>query len=51
MIEQYIGKSIRCPCGKTHRSRVELARVGQNVIEKDLIEFLKSKDLHCLVHC
>lgn len=43
MIEQYIAKSIACACGKTHRSRVETIEIKPNVIEHELIDFLKSK--------
>lgn len=43
MIEQYIAKSIACACGKPHRSRVETIEIKPNVIEGELIDFLKSK--------
>lgn len=43
MIEQYISRSIACSCGKTHRSRVETIEIKQNVIEHELIDFLKNK--------
>lgn len=44
MIEQYIAKSIDCACGKPHRSRVETIEIKQNVIEREMIDFLQSKD-------
>ena len=43
MIEQYIAKSIDCSCGRTHRSRVETIEIKENVIEHELVDFLKSK--------
>ena len=43
MIEQYIAKNIDCTCGKPHRSRVETIEIKENVIEKELIDFLKAK--------
>ena len=43
MIEQYIGKSINCTCGKTHRSKVELIRIERGVIELEMIRFLRDK--------
>lgn len=43
MIEQYVSKSIACDCGRTHISRVEKIEIAKNVIENELIDFLKSK--------
>lgn len=43
MIEQYIAKSIDCACGRSHRSRVETIEINQNVIEREMIGFLKAK--------
>ena len=41
MIEQYIGKNIDCSCGKTHKSNVEKIVIKNNVIENELVDFLK----------
>lgn len=41
MIEQYIRKSIECKCGRIHKSKVETIVIKENVIENELIEFLK----------
>ncbi len=43
MIKQYIAKSIVCACGETHRSRVETIEITENVIEQELVTFLKTK--------
>ncbi len=43
MIEQYIGRSIACSCGKTHSSKVETIDIQKNVIEHQMIDFLKEK--------
>lgn len=43
MIEQYIGKSISCACGKIHNSKVETIEILDGVIEKKLVAFLQSK--------
>ena len=44
MIEQYVSKSISCSCGKTHISRVEKIEIAENVIEHEMIAFLKTKN-------
>ena len=43
MIEKYIAKSIDCACGRTHSSRVETIEIKQNVIEREMLGFLKAK--------
>ncbi len=43
MIEQYIAKSITCNCGKIHHSRVETIEIKNNVIEHEMVNFIKSK--------
>lgn len=41
MIENYISKTIDCECGQKHSSRVETIEIKANVIENEMIEFLK----------
>lgn len=41
MIENYIGKTIQCACGKEHKSKAETIVIQNGVIEKDFIDFLK----------
>ncbi|MBQ8345578.1 MAG: sn-glycerol-1-phosphate dehydrogenase [Clostridia bacterium] len=43
MIEQYIARTIDCSCGQTHSSRVEIIEIKPNVIEKEMLAFLKDK--------
>ena len=44
MIERYISKTVDCECGRTHSSRVEKIDIKPNVIENEMIEFLKQGD-------
>ena len=48
MIEQYISKSIKCKCGKVHKSRVESIEINDNAIDTDLIAFLKANKYRSL---
>ena len=41
MIENYIGKPIKCDCGKEHRSRMDVIEIKKGVIENELVVFLK----------
>ena len=41
MIENYIGKPIKCDCGKEHRSRMDVIEIKKGVIENELVAFLK----------
>ena len=43
MIEQFISKTISCSCGRTHSSRVETIEIKSNVIEREMLAFLKEK--------
>ena len=43
MIEQYIGRTIDCDCGKAHSSNVEAIVIEKDVIEHQMVDFLKRK--------
>ena len=43
MIEQYIGRTINCDCGKAHSSKVETIEIKKDVIEHQMVNFLKRK--------
>ena len=43
MIEQYIGRSIDCTCGRTHRSGVETIEICHDAIDRALMDFLKNE--------
>ena len=47
-IEKYVGKTIDCPCGKKHSSEVETIVIRENVIQEDLVAYLKSKGFKML---
>lgn len=44
MIEQYIGKTISCACGREHRSKAEAIVIEKDVISHGLIDFLKNNN-------
>lgn len=48
MIEQYISKKIKCSCGREHKSRVEKIVIKHDVINNELIDFLKENQYHKL---
>jgi len=52
MIEQYIAREIDCKCGKKHRSRVDTVVIKQNVIQNELVLYLKQNGYkHIVVVC
>lgn len=42
MIEQYVGRSVDCACGRPHRSNVKTIEIMENVIEKKLAQYIQS---------
>ncbi|MBQ9485603.1 MAG: sn-glycerol-1-phosphate dehydrogenase [Clostridia bacterium] len=41
MIENYVSKTVKCSCGRTHASNVEKIVIKNGVIENGLIDFLR----------
>lgn len=40
MIENYIGKTINCSCGKTHTGKVEKIVIKKDVVKNELVQYL-----------
>ena len=41
MIENLIARTIDCECGKRHKSNVNNIYIKENVIENELVDFIK----------